>query len=89
MYPQFQRFIATILLCSILLQSCGGVELEVGEEKSLVTSDKKHKPRKPPKLDFPESVQKREYSTAGAMVPKAACPSEVGVRHQPIYLVAP
>ena len=74
MYTQFQRFVATLLLFSILLQSCGNPNWNMVEPVGTVASGKtsKVKKRAPDKL-----LQMQDGSSEGSTVSKVDLSSEV------------
>ena len=77
LYTQFQRFIATILLFSILLQSCGNPNCKMVEPVEPATSEKTCNPRKVKKRASEESLQVLERSSESATAPQVNLASEI------------
>lgn len=67
MYTQFQRFVATLLLFSILLQSCGNPNWKMVEPVSPAASGKKSQPSKAKKRAPANLLPVQEGSSGGSM----------------------
>ena len=70
MYTQFQRFVATILLFSILLQSCGNPNWKMAEADSPAVSFKTSKPSKAKKRAPANLLQVQDGASGGSVAPK-------------------
>jgi hypothetical protein len=77
MYTQFQRFVATLLLFSILLQSCGNPNWKMVEPVDPAASDKKSKPSKAMEHLTAKLLQVQEGSIEGSISPKFDLSHEV------------
>ena len=77
MYTQFQRFVATLLLFSILLQSCGNPNWKMVEPVGPAASGKKSKPSKARERATAKFLPVQEGSNEGSISPKADLPPEI------------
>jgi hypothetical protein len=73
MYTQFQRFVATILLFSILLQSCGNPNLKIADDEAPRggSGAKTYHPAKVKQRSESSALATAESFTDGSMEPKA------------------